>query len=447
MDSESGAGSEDEVSLPSRCASVNLYSCTFTGCNKTFSRPSRLDTHLLSHTGERPFKCDLCDKDFTRNAHLKRHRQINHEGVKPVNEEAICDHCHEKFANKYSLKKHIKKKHEAKQYYCDVCNKHFHKNHLLRDHKLEHTGDKFPHKCGQCNKQFKYPGQLKRHERVHKGYLCDVCNLTFEKWSDVQQHKTSEHLENRSTDGSLFKCEVCDKKFRSTAFLKRHASIHSEMRDTFHCPFEFCPRWFYFKSNLSQHIRSFHEGKKYLCSQSGCQSKFTSKQKLLDHLKSHFENKEKKTRKPQKKRKDKGTFKTPMASILTGVECAGAKSLLGDETRPMDSIEKISREVAEFIDNTSEATDASDSEPFVGCRRGPGPGAEQVAGSSGGLDPGLILANLRRLEPGKHFGSRGPPPPHEDTDLSSDTDCDKQPPGLLQAAPTQHYDFSKFVRK
>ena len=108
-----------------------------------------------------------------------------------------------------------------------------------------------------------------------------------------------------------------------------------------------------------------------------------------------------------------------MASILTGVECAGAKSLLGDETRPMDSIEKISREVAEFIDNTSEATDASDSEPFVGCRRGPGPGAEQVAGSSGGLDPGLILANLRRLEPGKHFGSRGPPPPpYEDTDLS-----------------------------
>jgi len=115
--------SDSALRIPSRCASVNLYSCSYEGCNKTFSRPSRLDTHMLSHTGQRPFKCDLCDKDFTRNAHLKRHKQINHEGLKPCNQELKCDQCGSKFANKYSLKKHVKKTHEVKQYFCDICYK------------------------------------------------------------------------------------------------------------------------------------------------------------------------------------------------------------------------------------------------------------------------------------------------------------------------------------
>ena len=239
-----------------------IYTCCYSGCEKKFQRPSRLETHLLAHSGERPFKCNICDKDFTRNAHLKRHKQINHEGVKTPTAEVSCDQCGNIFANKYSLKKHVKKVHEVKQYECEVCGKQFHKNHLLKVHKLEHSGDIHPHKCNQCDKQFKFPGQLKRHERIHRGYVCDVCQLTFEKWTDLHQHKATEHCETKPNEKEeIFSCDKCDRKFRSKAFLKKHSLLHAETRETFHCPNEFCPRWFYFKSNLSQHIRSFHEGK------------------------------------------------------------------------------------------------------------------------------------------------------------------------------------------
>ena len=61
--------------------------------------------------------------------------------------------------------------------------------------------------------------------------------------------------------------------------------------------------------------------------------------------------------KKREKRKDKGLFKAPMASVLTGLDCntSEAKILLKDEKRSLDSIEIIAEEVKEFMYNTSEA--------------------------------------------------------------------------------------------
>eukprot|EP00092_Neocalanus_flemingeri_P021813 GFUD01023662.1.p1 GENE.GFUD01023662.1~~GFUD01023662.1.p1 ORF type:complete len:448 (-),score=72.60 GFUD01023662.1:29-1372(-) len=443
-DSESDSGFGK---IPSRCASVNLYRCSELGCDKTFTRPSRLETHLLSHTGERPFKCDQCDKDFTRNAHLKRHTMLNHHGIKQTSpSNLICDQCDSRFANQYSLKKHVKRFHKVKQYPCDVCGKSFHKHHLLKSHSIEHTGDPSPFRCNQCGKSFPYLMYLKRHERVHKGYVCEICDLTLEKWTDLHQHTVSEHPPP-SKPIEILPCDQCDKTFQNKVFLKKHKLVHSESRDTFHCPMEFCPRFFYFKNNLSQHIKGYHEGLKYLCSQSGCAHKFYSKQRLLDHLQNSHHNvyeaqvKKKKKAKQVKKRKDRGAFKKPMAAILTGVDCsiAGGKTLLQDENRPLDSLDRISEEVNDFIYNTSEA---SDSEVYVGCKRGSMQMKSDLLEEEF-ADPNLILGSLKRMEKDKHFKRVR----IEDSDLSSDTDCDVSPkklPALNE--PKRVFDFSKFLK-
>jgi predicted RNA-binding Zn-ribbon protein involved in translation (DUF1610 family) len=56
-------------------------------------------------------------------------------------------------------------------------------------------------------------------------------------------------------------------------------------RVVFTCHYENCPKYYTEKRNLMNHIRSKHEGKKFLCPK--CGSNMSSKQKLNQHIASH----------------------------------------------------------------------------------------------------------------------------------------------------------------
>lgn len=58
---------------------------------------------FLLFSGERPFVCDFksCQKSFTRNEELTRHRRI-HSGVRPY----PCHWCDKRFGRKDHLRKH-----------------------------------------------------------------------------------------------------------------------------------------------------------------------------------------------------------------------------------------------------------------------------------------------------------------------------------------------------
>ena len=56
--------------------SVKTYICEI--CSKRFCEKWLLSRHLRVHTGERPFKCTLCNYSAGQSFNLKRHMAMKH---------------------------------------------------------------------------------------------------------------------------------------------------------------------------------------------------------------------------------------------------------------------------------------------------------------------------------------------------------------------------------
>ena len=55
--------------------------CMYEGCGKRFGRKENIKSHVQTHLGDRPFRCNHCKNRFVRQHDLKRHAKI-HSGVK-----------------------------------------------------------------------------------------------------------------------------------------------------------------------------------------------------------------------------------------------------------------------------------------------------------------------------------------------------------------------------
>ena len=64
-------------------------------CEKSFNASGKLTIHKHYHTRERKFQCSLCQKAFTQSGHLTVHKRI-HTGQKPFK----CCFCPEAFSHK-----------------------------------------------------------------------------------------------------------------------------------------------------------------------------------------------------------------------------------------------------------------------------------------------------------------------------------------------------------
>ncbi|KAJ8727257.1 hypothetical protein PYW08_015654 [Mythimna loreyi] len=131
-------------------------------CGKGFYTVAALKIHKRVHNGDRPYKCDVCGRDFRQWSDLKYHKVSIHSDQKMFK----CEFCGKEFARKYSLNVHRRIHTGERNYKCEYCNKTFRASSYRLSHMRTHTGDR-PHKCPQCDKCFRVAGDLRRHLLIH----------------------------------------------------------------------------------------------------------------------------------------------------------------------------------------------------------------------------------------------------------------------------------------
>ena len=190
-------------------------------CDNRFAHFSTLQSHLRTHTGDKPFQCKFCSRRFAQSGVLKTHLRT-HTGDKPF----VCMYCRKGFAQSTTLTNHLRTHTGETPYACNICSKSFSQPSTLRKHKLSHTKER-PYPCKFCGKAFAQRSTLTNHVRLHTGQR-------------------------------PFKCHFCEKSFTQLSTLDRHLRLHSTVSLKPHqC--QYCTKSFSYTSNLLSHMRVQHE--------------------------------------------------------------------------------------------------------------------------------------------------------------------------------------------
>uniref|UniRef100_A0A672N5G3 C2H2-type domain-containing protein n=1 Tax=Sinocyclocheilus grahami TaxID=75366 RepID=A0A672N5G3_SINGR len=160
-------------------------------CGKSFTQKGSLKSHMIVHTGKKPYTCTQCGKSFTYKHTLNDHMRI-HTGEKPFN--------------------------------CQQCGKHFTQKQNLTVHMRIHSGEK-PYTCHQCGQSFRHNKNLYTHIRSHAREIPFTCKLCGKKFSNKEILNAHVRIDTENE----FTCQHIQrgKSFRFTVILNHHMRNHS----------------------------------------------------------------------------------------------------------------------------------------------------------------------------------------------------------------------------
>lgn len=270
--------------------------------------------------GERPFKCDMCERAFNQKGALLIHK-AKHTGVRPY----ACDFCPAAFAQKGNLRNHIRRVHSlltqesaAGVHKCELCtcvfkkigslNAHMSKAHsttslsFIEISKGENSQD-VSNALSQIMEMSKTTRPDLHQENIKKiavesNVSADILQQALENSGLTEQTDPSRPYVMTVADSATgvlrrhimrdiggvkwYQCVYCTKEFKKPSDLVRHIRIHTHEKP-YKC--DQCYRAFAVKSTLSAHIRTHTGAKDYSCEH--CKKLFSTSGSLKVHLLLH----------------------------------------------------------------------------------------------------------------------------------------------------------------
>ena len=137
-DQEGGLESESQKKTDRKVLLKTKEKGTFrcTQCDKPFSTPHGLEVHVRrSHSGDRPYACDICSKTFGHAVSLSQHRAVHTQ-----EKSFTCKQCGKSFKRSSTLSTHLLIHSDTRPYPCQYCGKRFHQKSDMKKHTYIHTG-------------------------------------------------------------------------------------------------------------------------------------------------------------------------------------------------------------------------------------------------------------------------------------------------------------------
>ena len=150
-----------------------------------------LTRHKLTQHDRLMYDCDVCEYQATRQAHLAKHKQSNHDN---------CNLCDNQATGQRKLERHKLSKHEELRYNCDICENQGTQQGNLTSHKqFKNDGVRY-----ECQQSYSTAGEVNQHEQSlitalsvasisprGKRYSCSYCEQTFNQASNLMTHQRS----------------------------------------------------------------------------------------------------------------------------------------------------------------------------------------------------------------------------------------------------------------
>uniref|UniRef100_A0A673GRK4 Uncharacterized LOC107714742 n=1 Tax=Sinocyclocheilus rhinocerous TaxID=307959 RepID=A0A673GRK4_9TELE len=220
------------------------------------------------------FKCGLCQEAFVDSKALSEHCLTHMPGPSA----SKCQFCKRHFSSRAGLIRHIRLHTGEKPFPCPTCGRHFHRKEVLKLHQ-----EKF-YNCSYCPHSFRFPNNLKLHERAHLAktvFPCSKCGKTYSTKKTLRTHNLTIRCKKISKESvPSAKNDVQTQPCRETSKLLQRIQVHYMNKFKYQC--EYCPRRFKLSGQLKVHVR-LHTGEKpYGCA--NCGEHFIRTDYLKRHL-------------------------------------------------------------------------------------------------------------------------------------------------------------------